>query len=362
MATTAYGVNHPLAVKLWARRLFHEALKQTWAYKFIGRTANSLIYYKEDLSKDAGDRVRVGLRMLLTGDGIQGDGTLEGNEEALTTHFDDLLINQLRHAVRVGGRMSQQRVPFSIREEGKDGLVDWWADRFDTWFFNHIAGNTGASDTRFTGHNATVAPDSDHLFACGPLAALHTTEASLSATTTHALKLSDIDRAVAKAKTYSPPNVPIRPIRLKGGEYYCMFIHPYQTYQLRTDTGTNNWADIQKAALQGGNYTNSPIFNGALGMHNNVILHESTRVPVITGSPASGSASDYRRAVLAGAQSVCMGVGQGESPDKMTWVEEFFDYKNQLGIAAGQISGMKKAVFNSRDFSTIVASGYAPAV
>ncbi len=30
MATTAYGVNHPLAVKLWSKRLMREALKETY--------------------------------------------------------------------------------------------------------------------------------------------------------------------------------------------------------------------------------------------------------------------------------------------------------------------------------------------
>ncbi|KKK78727.1 hypothetical protein LCGC14_2840640, partial [marine sediment metagenome] len=46
----------------------------------------------------------------------------------------------------------------------------------------------------------------------------------------------------------------------------------------------------------------------------------------------------------------------------MTWVEELFDYENQLGVAAGQISGLKKSIFNSNDFGTIVMTGYAPAV
>ena len=359
MATTSYGVNHPLTVKVWARRLFHEALKQTWAYKFIGRSSNSLIQYKEDLARGSGDRVRCGLRMLLSGDGIQGDGTLEGNEEALTTFFDDIVINQLRHAVRVGGRMSQQRVPFSIREEAREGLADWWADRFDTWFFNQVTGNGAVTDTRLAGHNSVTEPDTDHIFVASPLGSEHDTEASLSATTTHSLKLSDIDRAVAKAKTLTPP---IRPVRIKGGEYYCLFIHPFATFRLRTDTGTNNWADIQKAALQGGQITKSPIFTGALGMHNNVILHESTRVPVITGTPASGAAADYRRNVFCGAQAAVLACGQGGSPEKFTWVEELFDYENQLGVAAGQISGLKKSIFDSKDFATIAVSGYAPSV
>jgi hypothetical protein len=103
MAVTSYGVNAPEAVKLWSRKLFREALKSTWAYKFMGKDSNSLCQIVEDTSKGPGDRVRCTLRMLLTGDGIQGDGTLEGNEEALTTHTDDLFIDQLRHAIRSPG-------------------------------------------------------------------------------------------------------------------------------------------------------------------------------------------------------------------------------------------------------------------
>jgi hypothetical protein len=44
--------------------------------------------------------------MQLSGAGIQGDSTLEGNEEALTLYRDTVLIDQLRHAVRSGGYSS----------------------------------------------------------------------------------------------------------------------------------------------------------------------------------------------------------------------------------------------------------------
>ena len=98
MATTDYGVNHPLAVKLWSKKLIREALKETYISRFMGTSKDSLVYVKDELNKSAGDRIRVGLRMQLTGQGIVGDGTLEGNEEALTTYTDDLLIDQLRHA------------------------------------------------------------------------------------------------------------------------------------------------------------------------------------------------------------------------------------------------------------------------
>lgn len=104
MATTAYSVNSAEAVKLWSRKLMREALKNTWASKFMGKDSNSLCQVLDDTQKSAGDRIRCILRMQLTGSGIQGDSTLEGNEEALITHTDDLLINQLRHAVRSSGK------------------------------------------------------------------------------------------------------------------------------------------------------------------------------------------------------------------------------------------------------------------
>ena len=131
-----YGVNDALAVKIWAKKLFVEALKQTLLDKFIGTGNDAAIQVKDDLSKSSGDKLTYGLRMQLGGDGVIGDSTLEGNEEALTTYTDSIYIDQLRHAVKVVGNMSQQRVNFDIRAEAQSGLVDWWADRLDTNYIN----------------------------------------------------------------------------------------------------------------------------------------------------------------------------------------------------------------------------------
>ena len=107
MAQTIYGVNNSEAVKLWSRKLMREALKATWASKFMGTDSNSLCQILDDTSKGPGDRITVILRSQLSAVGIQGDGTLEGNEEALSTAVDNVFINQLRHAVRSGGKMTR---------------------------------------------------------------------------------------------------------------------------------------------------------------------------------------------------------------------------------------------------------------
>lgn len=87
-----------MAVKLWSKRLNVEVLKSTWLTRFMGSSQSSIIQVKDELGKSAGDKVTFGLRMQMTGDGIQGDSTLEGNEEALVTYTDALYIDQLRHA------------------------------------------------------------------------------------------------------------------------------------------------------------------------------------------------------------------------------------------------------------------------
>lgn len=355
MATTSYGVNHPLAVKVWAKKLFVEALKQTYFDRFMGDSPQSLIQVRGELSKSAGDKITVGLRMQLSGTGVSGDGTLEGNEEALTTYSDAVLLDQLRHAVRSAGKMSEQRVPFSVREEARQGLQDWWADRIDTALFNHLGGNTVQTDTRYTGGNSTVAPDASHKVI--PSSASWTTDET-SISTTDQFSITCIDMCVEKAKTLSPM---IRPIRMGGDEYYVIFLHPYQVYDLRTDTTTGQWFDIQKAALSSGErFADNPIWTGALGVYNNTIIHESTRVPAAIAT-AGTAVANTRRAIFCGAQAAMFAYGQDSSGGEMSWVEELFDYGNQLGVSAGMIWGAKKTVFNSADFGSLVVPTYAAA-
>ena len=350
MATTDYGVNASEAVKIWSRKTMQEALKMTYMSRFIGKDSNSLCQIQDDLSKGPGDRVRTILRMQLTGNGIQGDNTLEGNEEALITFTDDTLIDQLRHAVRSGGKMSEQRIPFSVREEARMGLQDWWSGRFDTWFFNQLCGVSAISDTRLTGNQAASAADSGHQIYAGSA----TAESNLSANSSQTFSLEIIDRAVMAARTSTPLIRPLNNQQEPGKHQYVMFISPEQHYDLRRGTATGEWQDIQKASLAANASSANPILSGAIGLYNGVILHESYRVYTFAG--ASGTANTAARAVLCGAQAATLCFGRDNSPNRMSWTEELFDYGNQLGVAAGVIGGLKKTRYNSKDFATIVCS------
>jgi len=353
MAVTSFATGDALAVKLWSKKVAVEALKQTWAYKFMGKDDSSINQIFDETQKGPGDRIRIPLRRLLSGSGTQGDATLEGGEERINYFHDDLYINQLRHAVREGGRFTRQLVPFSVREHARLSLQDWWADRIDTWFFNQICGNTNQSDTRYTGNQSAIAADADHLIYAGGAS----TDASLSNSASYKFSLTLIDVAVEKAKTLE---VPIRPVMVNGEAKYVLFLHHYQATDMRLNASTGQWLDIQKTAMQGGNVSKNPIYTGALGEYNGVIIHAAHRVSGFSAGTAL-SANTGRVAVLAGAQACAMGFGRGSGPERYEWVEDYFDYENQFGVAAGCIAGLKKTVFNGSDFATIAIRTFAAA-
>lgn len=381
MADTAYGVNANEAVKLWSAKLAREALKKTYIKRFMGKSSDSMIMQKDELSKNPGDRIRVTLRHQLRGRGVIGDGTLEGNEESLTTFTNDLIINQLRHAVRSEGAMTEQRIPFSIREEAMMGLSDWWAERWDIWAFNHLAGytpgnvfgnadvDTDASGPEYNGHNTITAP-TRQVFADGATpGTAETTDEGLNTNGAgngrFSLKL--IDKAIENAKVGQTGlgRPPIRPIVVDGKKWFVVFLHPYQVTDLRINNIAPSlaypvlWYDTQRALVEGGAGRDSPIFNGALGEYNGCILHESTHVPEGVNSTLFTPVATVRRAVLCGAQAAICGFGQGHNKSTYDWFEQLFDYGNKLGVKAGCIGGLKKSTYNSNDFATVVMSSYA---
>lgn len=330
------------------------------AFKFMGESSNNMIQVFDETSKGPGDRIRVPLRMQLSGRGVGETETLEGSEEELTTYNDDVVINDLAHAVRVKTRIDAQRVPFSVREEARLGIQDWYSARIDDWVANQIGGYSDQTDVLYSGNQLALAPLGNGtattgkrwIYGDGDVGTL--TEASISASQTFAL--TTIDRAVNIAKTTSPL---IRPVKVGSQSYYLLFLHPDSVRNLRTASNTGAWLDIQKAAMQGGEIEDNPIFTGALGVYNGVVLHEWTRLPGGADKPVTAN-TNIRRNVFAGAQAAAFAWGKGYSSEPK-YVEDYFDYERQFGVSVQTIAGCKKLRFNSVDFGTIVISSYATA-
>jgi len=359
MAVTTYAVNDALAVKLWSKKLAVEVSKATAIAPLIGTSSNSIIQLKDETQKGAGDQVTFGLRTQLIGDGVSENQVLEGNEEALSTYSDSIRINELAHAVRVKNdqTIDAQRVPFSLRDEANAGLTDWYADRLSLMAFLQWGGYTSSTIT-FEGRTFELKPV--HYGFNAPTAptriiraAARTNDQSLVSGDVFDLKL--IDYAVEQAKLANPK---IRPVRVNGENKYVMYLHPTQVTDLRTSTSAGQWLDITKAVYQGSR-ANNPIYDGSLGEYNGVILREAEHVVPGVNSSTGAQITTVRRAVLLGAQSAVAAFGMKTAPNKYKMVEELFDYQRELGVSVQTIIGMKKTVFDGKDFGAIVVSTYA---
>ncbi len=356
MAFPTFGVNDANAVKHWSKILSHSARETTSISPLMGEDENSIIQLKTETNKNKGDSVTFSLLARLSADGFSEGETAQGNAEAMTLYSQAALINEIGTTCAPPSQHSidHQRIPFNLRDEAKGLLGLWFGERWATWFFNQACGYTPAVDGKFIGFNATAAPTSDRHIWAGSA----TTDQGLTSSDTFTLDL--IDKAVEQAVVGAPM---VRPVRLGGEDMYCMYLHPYQVTSLRTNTSTGQWLDIQKACLAGGKDSKSPIFTGALGVYNGVVLRRSQDVTLgANSSTPTTSVANVRRAVLLGAQAVVMGFGTGKaSPTKYRWSEELIDHKRKLEVGGWSYAGMKKCKFNSADFGTIVVSTYAAA-
>ena len=364
MADTTFGVNDALAVKLWARRLEYDIVYRTDISSLIGTSPNSIIQLKTETQKESGDKVTFPLMKKLTGDGFTESEVAEGNGESLSLYSDAILINELGHVVEVPNRgrsIDAQRVPIMLREAARQGLRTWKSERMSKVFFNHVCGYTPETRAKFNGNNTIVAPTrSIWVDSTGP--AVNDGDEDLVAGDEFTLSYVDFARELAETG-----DSPLRPVNVEGvdggrdisGGRYVMYLHPYQVTDLRTNTDTGQWLDIQKAALAGNASSKNPIYTDALGEYNNVILKKANHVTQGVNSSTGAAITDVRRAVLLGAQSCAIAFGKGNGPSTYAWNEELIDHKRKLEVSIMCMYGMKKTQFDSEDFGVVTVSSYA---
>ncbi len=355
MAMTEYGVNDAETVKRWALDLAIEAEKEQYFKRFMGKDENALIRIRTDLEKEAGDRIRYTLRMKLGGDGIEGDNIIEGTsaEEKLETFTDDLLIDQRRKGTKSKGKMSEQRVLFNVRTQGRNALAIWFGEDYDEQLMMYLAGARGIDSSfhaplAFTGRagNSLDSPDSDHVIYGGNATGLSSIVAA------DKMKVDLTEKLIAKLETLDPM---IQPFRIEGENRYVLLMHTWQAYDLRVSISQGDWLEIHKAT----DGMKSPIYQNALGEYAGLILHKHRNVIRFDSTTGTASGITAARALLLGAQSGMIGWGGGGSSARYDWNEETDDRGNALAITAGTIYGTKKTRFDSKDYGIIAVDTYA---
>lgn len=355
---TLIGVNDPQAVKKWASLMAVAINKASyWSKKFVGEGKDSRLPIQriDDLSSGAGDEVTVDLLMPMNMEPLIGDQVLDGKEQQLKYFTDRLRIDQVRGGADLGSRMTKKRTLRNLRQDAKRVSTDWWKRLQDELYFIYLSGSrgTGGGFVWSAGNpifqvNPLSAPDSMHQMYGGAA----TSKASLTVADTFKLRL--IDKAVAKAETMGgdgTEELSMIPVSIEGGDHYIALMHTYQADSTRQDAGTGGWLDIQKAAAAAEGAKN-PIFTGAMGMYNDVILHKHRNV-IRFSDYGAGANVNAGRALFLGAQAALIAYGDNETGTRFNWTEETKDHGNSVAIGTHAIMGVKKATYKSKDGQTV---------
>lgn len=364
-ATNFAGLNSTQKI-VWSRRVWNAARDKMFVKRFVGTGENSMIQRITELTKtEKGERVLMQLVADLQEDGVIGDNDREGHEEMMENFEQEITIDLISHQVKNTGKLADQKTVIRFREQARNRLAYWLANRIDQLVFLTLSGvsyafmNNGAprkASSPFPGLSfagQVGAPSAKrHLRwdAVNGLVAGDTTQVEAA----DVMKYKTIVDIVAYAKDHY-----VKPLEANGKEYYVMLVRPGTLAQLKMDE------NYQRAVVTGlPRSKDNPWFNGSAVTVDGVVFHEH-RLTYSTLGAASGSKwgagglVNGTRSLLCGAQALGMAdLGPAD------WEEEKFQYKSRQGISVDKMFGLLKPKFFSiydqsvEDFGAICLDHY----
>jgi N4-gp56 family major capsid protein len=353
MAQTRFLTNDSLTRKRWAKDLFALILPAVEYASLVGKSSSDIVQLRTELGKGEGDTITFGIRLPLIGEGIVGDNTVEGNEEKLRFRNFNMTIDELNHAVDTGGKMEEQRIPWDLMQEGKDGLQEWWVAKLSDLIINTLVGCTTFTIAGQSFANTITAPDVGHYMAVNQADAVVVGTAEPLITAADVIDLNFLNRMKQRAEIPATGCYKVRPLVRNGKNYYRVLMHNYVFDALQQNTNVGQWGDMLRSANKLGVPNVEIEYNGML-------IGKSERIPKMA---TVGSGGVYRT-ILLGAQAACWAWGgAGESKGSvMAFVPYTKDAERFMMVRGGGIFGVKKTYFDSVDYGIITGSSYGQAL
>ena len=350
MARTLVGVNDPKAVKRYSGLLaVDQSQKSYFNQRFMGKgeSAEVPIQILTDLESDAGETILYDLLAELKMAPVEGEDILEGKEEAQKFYTDQIYIDQARCGVNTGGRMTRKRTLHNLREKARRQQSSWWARLMDELLFIYLSGARGINASflvplGYTGraNNALVSPDTNHVLYGNDATAFN----NIDSNDKFDLRLVDRAKTRADSQGGGATGIPVlQPCKIDGNETFVTVMHTFQEDDLRSNTSTGQWLDIQKAAAAAEGRS-SPLFKGSLGMYRNCILHSHKNV-IRFNTAGAGANVEAARALFMGSQAAVAAWGSPGTNNRFDWNEETRDNGDKVVITSSSIFGTKKVTF-----------------
>jgi N4-gp56 family major capsid protein len=338
----------------WVTNYFAEYVRNSGFKPYMGRTNNSIIISKYEMTEEAGKSINIPLITRLKGTGVTGSQTLDGAEEELGNYNCNISLDWRRNAVRVP-KSTSYKTELDLFGAAKDMLRTWEAEKLRDDVITAMLSLVTTGDTIVTmsassaaNRNAFNAANTDRLL-FGALrsnySATWATAVGNLDTTNDKCTVASMSLAKRIAKNADPH---IRPYKTGDGREYFVAFHGSRTFRdLKADT-TMTQANREARSREGNGMDDNPIFQDGDLLYDGIIHRE---VPEIDDVAANGtysmnaigaSSADVRPVFLCGAQAV--GIAWGQEPTPRTDLTK--DYSFRPGVAIEELLGVKKLCFN----------------
>jgi N4-gp56 family major capsid protein len=296
------------------------------------------IFRVDEPKKEKGQTFRIPLLKGLSGAGVQDTTELEGAEEIPVYSAVDGTLHLWRTAIPYPGDIGDQAFFSNVMKDCVPLLADWSGHKDDYLIIAalKLSGVYDTSDATYPaqavcfGGNATSWSNIGEN--CG-------------------MSYELINNLSGLVDTRG-----IKPIDVPGyGNCFVLLVTPGQAVDLRND---KNWFKAQRNMPSG---KDNPIFTGALGMLDNIIVQKYTCEPSAYGATAAsllyqekvdGQTYEKHEAILLGAQAVGWGVAMEDTP-----ISQEMDYGERKGVGEKKIVGAVKIQMNTSPADSYSTSG-----
>ena len=331
-----------------------------------------------DLSKDAGLTVSVDIQHRISKRPTMGDRKLEGRGDNLTFATDNIKIDQTRHMVDVGGRVTQKGTGIMLTPAASRALSEYYTRLEDERLVFHAAGARGdifeaddiippqgTPDLQDDLVNPLSAPAYNSKFYCGDATSVDSLDSS------DKFGLAVVDNMWLSIQERK---ITMRPISMKGDKarhdspFYLMNVSPKMWNDFYVSTTNKDWQTLMAAAMKRAQMFQHPIFSGDCLMYRNILIKPVQRyVGFNVGSGVEVRANDrpgtlstetagvpIHRGMLLGAQAIGQAWGNAVKNGKGNNRKHFSSHSKKVDHDNGQeesiawMNGQKKLTFKDK--------------
>ena len=303
MATTA--TLSGLDLTKWRPKFITEYIRDSGFEPYMGDSEMDIIHVVNDL-ETSGYTIRIPLMGRLQGDGVSGNTSLSGAEEALDQYYQDIYWDFYRNAV-TATKKERKKSFVDFMTAARPRLKEWSAEKIKYQIidsFHKMSDGTKFSEASAGTRNTFAANNVDRIL-------FGATQANYSAT--HATGLTAIDNTADKLSTSMASLARfmarqarpiIRPFKTgtQGREYYVMFCHPLGFRDLKQDSAM--LAANRDARAR--DVESNPIFQDGDLVYDGIIFRE---IPEFyqprAGSTANPETTFSNGTIVCGASFLC---------------------------------------------------------